>query len=219
MLSEKIFCKNCGTALIVKQTKRTPEQLKKAYYFTAYYFCPTCKRLYHDEKFKVTNAVSHPERSEGSPLLFERDSSSSPQNDKGYDAHIWTDGASRNNGTENARAAWAFVSGKTEKAGRVIGKQTNNTAEAFAIYHALLWAAEEGHKNVKIYTDSQITLHGLAKSPDQVKENREIFQLIQDVISANGLTVDYEKVPAHADNENNNRADRLANELAGINEN
>lgn len=215
-------CKNCGTELIVKQTKRTPEQLKKSYYYTAYYFCPNCKKLYHDEKFKVTNEVSHPEhvkRAEGSQSLFGRDSSALPQNDNIKTVHIWTDGASRGNGTDNARAAWAFVSGKTEKAGRVIGKQTNNTAEAYAIYHALLWAAEEGHKKVKIYTDSQITLHGLAKSPERVKENREIFQLIQDVISANGLTVNYEKVPGHADNEGNNRADRLANELAGIRNN
>jgi ribonuclease HI len=206
-------CKHCGTELIVKQTKRTSEQLKKSYYYTAYYFCPACKKLYHDEKFKVVNTPAE--------TLFTRDTrlpaeALAKAGDTSPTVHIWTDGASRNNGTENARAAWAFVSGKTEKAGRVIGKQTNNTAEAFAIYHALLWAAEEKHKKVKIYTDSQITLHGLAKSPDRVKENREIFQLIQDVISANGLTVDYEKVPAHADNVNNNRADRLANELAGI---
>jgi ribonuclease HI len=88
--------------------------------------------------------------------------------------------------------------------------------EALAVYHALLWAAEEKHKKVKIYSDSQITLNGLKKSPDRVKENREIFQLIEDVIMANGLTVDFEKVPAHADNINNNRADRLANGLVGI---
>ena len=204
-------CKNCGSELIIKQTKRTPEQLKKSYYFTAYYFCPNCKKLYHDDKFKVTNDVSHPEqakRAEGS--LF---SSQQPA----YDAHIWTDGASRGNGTDHAKAAWAFVSGKTEKAGLVTGaKQTNNVAEALAIYHALLWAADEKHKKVKIYTDSQITLHGLAKSPEKVKENREIFYMIEDLISANSLEVDYEKVPAHADNEGNNHADKLANELAGI---
>lgn len=213
------ICKNCGSELVVKQTKRTAEQLKKQYYYTAYYFCPNCKKLYHDEKFKVTNEVSHPEqakRAEGSQSFFGRDSSALPQNDKEYDIHIWTDGACTRNGYDDAHAAWAFVSGKTEKAGRVVGKQTNNTAEALAVYHALLWAAEEKHKRVKIYSDSQITLNGLKKSPDRVKENREIFQLIEDVIMANGLTVDFEKVPAHADNINNNRADRLANGLVGI---
>ncbi len=211
-------CNNCGNKLIIKQTRRTPEQLKKNYYYSAYYFCPNCKKLYHDEKFKVTNnnslldLMSSPTRS-GIQTIDSR----LRGNDKGvYDAHIWTDGACSRNGFDNARAAWAFVSGKTERAALVKGKQSNNTAEALAIYHALLWAAEEKHKKVKIYTDSQITLHGLAKSPDKIKANREIFQLIEDVISANGLTVDYEKVPAHADNVNNNRADRLANGLVGI---
>jgi ribonuclease HI len=198
-------CKNCGSELIVKQTRRTPEQLKKAYYFTAYYFCPNCKKLYHDEKFKQVNND-----------LFSGVAPSIARSEKDYDAHIWTDGACSRNGYDNARAAWAFVSGKTERAELVKGKQSNNTAEALAIYHALLWAAGERHKRVKIYTDSQITLHGLAKSPDKIKANREIFQLIEDVIAANGLTVDYEKVPAHADNVNNNRADRLANGLVGI---
>ncbi len=206
------ICKNCGSKLIIKSTRQTPEQLTKSYYYTAYYFCPNCKKLYHDDKFKVIN-----QQMANSILLMEENHTPSAISHKpNYDAHIWTDGACTHNGFPDARAAWAFVSGKTEKAALVKGKQTNNTAEALAVYYALLWAAEEKHKKVKIYTDSQITLHGLAKSPEKVKENREIFQLIEDVISANGLTVDYEKVPAHADNINNNRADRLANELAGI---
>jgi ribonuclease HI len=204
-------CKHCGTELIVKQTKRTSEQLKKPYYYTAYYFCPNCKKLYHDEKFKVVN-----QHMANSLWPMEASDKLSAISDKPYDAHIWTDGACTRNGYENARAAWAFVSGETEKAGVVIGKQTNNTAEGYAIYHALLWAAEEKHKKVKIYSDSQITLNNLKKSSYRIKENRSIFELIEDVIAANGLEVDFEKVPAHADNINNNRADRLANTLAGI---
>ena len=199
-------CKNCDSELVIKQTKRTSEQLKKSFYYTAYYFCPQCRKLYHDDKFKVVNndlfsKIQEPRTKNQEPI---------------YDAHIWTDGACSGNGTDNARAAWAFVSGEVEQAERVIGKQTNNTAEALAVYHAILWAAEEKHKKVRIYTDSQITLHGLAKSSYKVKANREIFHLIEEVISANGLTVDYEKVPAHADNVGNNRADKLANTLAGI---
>lgn len=198
-------CKKCGSALVIKQTKRTPEQLKKSYYYSAYYFCRSCKRLYHDDKFKIENKD-----------LFSSVASSKTRSDSDYDIHIWTDGACTGNGYDHAKAAWAFVSGKMEKAGRVVGKQTNNTAEAYAIYHALLWAAEEKHKIVKIYSDSKITLGNLRKSPEMIKENRQIFELIQDLISAQGLTVDYEKVPGHADNVNNNRADRLANGLVGI---
>lgn len=199
-------CKNCGTTLVQKSTKRTSEQLKKSYYYTAYYFCPNCKRMYHDNKFKVEN----------NDLFSNNVVLGAARKDNYYDAHIWTDGACTRNGYEGAKAAWAFVSGKTEKAGVVVGKQTNNTAEGFAIYHALLWAAAEKHKKVKIYSDSQITLNNLKKSSYRVKENREIFELIEDVIAANGLGVDFEKVPAHADNINNNRADKLANTLAGI---
>ena len=49
-----------------------------------------------------------------------------------------------------------------------------------------------------------------------IKENREIFELIEDVISANSLTVDYEKVLGHSGDVNNERADKLANGLVGI---
>src|SRR6266403_3594052 len=118
-------CKNCGAKLSVKSTKKTTEQLKKPYYFTAYYFCPHCKKLYHDEKFKVyNNQTSLPSS------LFEN-----PTNPlSSSEVSIWTDGACVHNGTPRARAAWAFVSGKTERAGLVDGKQTNNVAEALAIY-------------------------------------------------------------------------------------
>lgn len=199
-------CKNCNGELIVKATKRTPEQLKKSYYYTAYYFCPRCKKLYHDDKFKVENK----------DLFSDSVVLSKARNESDYDAHIWTDGACTGNGYAHAKAAWAFVSGKIEKAGRVLGKQTNNTAEAFAIYHALLWAATEKKKIIKIYSDSKITLGNLQKSPDKIKENRQIFELIEDIISANRLTVDYEKVLGHSGDPNNERADKLANELAGI---
>lgn len=208
-----ILCKNCGSELVVKPTKRTPEQLQKSYYYTAYYFCPNCKKLYHNDKFKVKN-----QQVASSGLLVEEDHApSATRQALSYDAHIWTDGACAGNGSPNAKAAWAFVSGKTEKAGPVIGKQTNNTAEGYAIYHALLWAATEKKKIIKVYSDSQITLNNLKKSPDKIKENREIFELIEDLIAANNLTVDYEKVLGHSGNPNNERADRLANKLAGIN--
>ncbi len=199
------ICKNCGSNLIIKQTKRTPEQLKKAYYYTAYCFCPNCKKLYHDEKFKIVNND-----------LFSGSLTLNKSKKQSYDIHIWTDGACSNNGYPNASAAWAFVSGKTEKAGRVIGKQTNNTAEAYAIYNALFFAAEGKYKTVKIYSDSQITLNNLQKSPEKIKENREIFELIEDLITANNLTVDYEKVTGHSGDSNNERADKLANNLVGI---
>jgi len=195
-------CRNCGKRLIEKQTKRTAEQLKKPYYYTAYYYCTNCNKLYHDEKFKVINSQT--------PLLF----SSNNHTLTGYDAEIWTDGACVGNGTPSAKAAWGFVSGKTERAGLVEGKQTNNRAEGLAIYHALAWAAQSGFKKILLHTDSQISLFNLKKPASKVIANREIFEVIENVIAENGLQVDYKKVLGHSGDPNNERADSLANGLA-----
>ena len=194
-------CKTCGSPLLTKPTKRTAEQLKKQYYYTHYYFCPNCQKIYHSEKFKVMNDNFYlfTKKEMLSPFVSEVD--------------IWTDGACSNNGKENAKASWAFVSGEHEEAGLVEGKQTNNRGEAQAIYHALLWAAEKGYKRIRVHTDSQITLHGVAKRPEMVKENRDIFQKIYNVIEKNALEVQYQKVLGHSTDENNNRADQLAVKL------
>jgi len=202
-MEETKTCRKCGKNLIIKQTKRTAEQLKKPYYFTAYYYCSNCNKLYHDEKFKVTNSQTTPLFSDGQTKSL-----------VGYDVSIWTDGACVGNGTPSARAAWAFVSGKTEQAGRVEGKQTNNRAEGLAIYHALSWAAEQEFKTILLHTDSQISLFNLQKPASKVIANREIFLDIEKVIAKNGLQVDYKKVLGHSGEPNNERADALANGLA-----
>src|SRR6185369_2627102 len=171
------ICKNCGSRLVEKATKKTAEQLKKPYYYSAYYFCPHCKKLYHDEKFKVVN-------NQTSLLSSSNDVKNlkEPQDEILKEVSIWTDGACVNNGKPTARAAWGFVSGKTERAGLVEGLQTNNRAEGLAIYHALVWAAEKNYRKIKIHTDSQISIHGVNKPAHLVKANREIFEDIQRVI-------------------------------------
>ena len=194
-------CRNCGTSLIVKQTKRTPEQLLKSYYYSAYYFCPNCHKLYHNDKFKVENKN-----------LFTQEQLSPEE----VDVEIWTDGACSNNGRPNAKASWAFVSGEHESAGLVEGKQTNNTGEGFAIYYALKWAAEREYKKILIHSDSQISINNLLKHVSLVKENKDLFQKIADLINEHQLTVSYNKVAVQADNVNNNRADKLANGLVGL---
>ncbi len=196
-------CRTCGSPLTKKETKRTPEQLKKQYYYTAYYYCPNCKKIYLNDEFKVVNQNDN---------LFTKHVSFLST----VDVEIWTDGACVFNGTEKAKAAWAFVSGDFESRGFVEGKQTNNTAEAYAIYHALLWASEKGHKQIRIHSDSQITLHNLVKPVEMIKENRIIFERIADLIKNNALEVSYQKVAGHAGDENNERADKLANSLVGI---
>ncbi len=217
----KTICRNCGGKLTEKSTNQTAAQLRKPYYYSAYYYCPHCKKLYHDEKFKImNNQTALP----SSGFWTSRDPAQRGQNDVflGSDSdsrisqqvEIWTDGACIHNGTPRAKAAWAFVSGKTEKAGLVEGKQTNNIAEGLAIYHALVWAAETGHTNIKLHTDSQISLYGLKKAPHLVKANREIFENIAKIIATYDLRVTYVKVLGHSGDVNNDRVDTLANGLA-----
>ncbi len=198
-------CKNCGRVLQQKSTKRTAEQLKKPYYYTAYFYCAHCRKLYHNDKFKVINRQTS---------AFDQKALDTLDTSPNFDAEIWTDGACVHNGTERAKAAWGFVSGTTERAGLVVGKQTNNVAEGLAIYHGLLWASSMKYKKIKVYTDSQISLFNLQKAPEKVKQNSEIFFNIASVISSNGLTVTYEKVLGHSGDPNNERADKLANALA-----
>lgn len=195
-------CKHCGSSLIVKQTHRTPHQLKKQYYYTAYYFCPSCKRIYHSDEFKVVN--------ENYDLFNSvHDEAGEP-----VEVEIWTDGACVNNGKENAKAAWAFVSGEFELAGVVSGKQTNNRAEAQAILESLIWAGEKGYRNVKIYADTLITLQSLKKPLNKIKANTDIFEKIFNTIHKYHLKLVYEKVLGHSGIRDNERVDKLANSLA-----
>ncbi len=195
-------CKHCGSSLIVKQTHRTPHQLKKQYYYTAYYFCPSCKRIYHSDEFKVVNENYD---------LFNgvHDEAGEP-----VEVEIWTDGACVNNGKQNAKAAWAFISGEFELAGVVSGKQTNNRAEAQAILESLIWAGEKGYRNVKIYADTLITLQSLKKPLNKIKANTDIFEKIFNTIHKYHLKLVYEKVLGHSGIRDNERVDKLANSLA-----
>ncbi len=196
------LCRNCGSQLIIRKTHRIPQQLKKNYYYTAYYFCSTCKKIYHSDEFKVIN--------ESLDLFSEKHN----ETDELMDVEIWTDGACVNNGRDTATAAWAFVSGEFELAGVVSGKQTNNRAEAEAILEALIWAGAKGFKKVKIYADTLITLHSLKKPIEKIKANTDIFEKIFNIISKYDLEVIYEKVLGHSGVKENERVDRLANTFA-----
>lgn len=220
MVQREERCKTCGSKLIQRETQKKASQLKKAYYYKAYYFCQACQKIYHNDKFKVVNN-NFPSLFNGhvDSSLFGNDSIGSGSNNKNYDVEIWTDGACVFNGQEKARAAWAFVSpasqGLIEKAGRVLGaKQTNNVAEGLAIFHALDWAVKNNFKKIKIYSDSQITLHNLRKPAKNIKENQEIFQKIEHLVGKHNLEVGFEKVIGHSGDVNNERADQLASQLA-----
>lgn len=207
-------CKDCESPLVIKQTKKSAAQLKKPYYYSAYYYCNTCQKLYHDDEFKVIN---HQTDSflDDAPSEKHISSQTSSKNDV---VEIWTDGACTRNGTPQAKAAWAFVTGPAhgniERGALVDGKQTNNVAEGQAIQFALEWAAYEGYTKIKLHTDSQISLFNLNKRPEKVKVNAEIFFAIDRIVRENNLQVEYIKVLGHSGDVNNDRADRVANGLA-----
>ena len=201
-------CKHCGSELLIKKTKSTSAQAKKVYYYSHYYVCPSCKRLYHDERFKVTNPQTQA-ISFDSPN--EKNGSKNIVNDY---IEIWTDGACIYNGTPQAKAAWAFVAGDVEQSGTVEGNQTNNRGEGLAIYHALFWAGEAGYKRIVLHTDSQVSLFSVQKFPEKVVANRDIFIGIASVVAKYGLQVQYKKVLGHSGIEQNERVDKLANTTA-----
>lgn len=196
-LNQLTHCKHDNSPLVIKNVKRSPAQLIKPYYYTAYYFCPTCRRMYFSDRFRKENK-NYKNFTEDmlEPELF--------------DVEIWTDGASSHNGTPQAKAAWGFVSGTYEEGGYVEGKQTNNVAEATAILKALEWAGKNGYKTVKLHTDSQISIHGVMKPVHLVKVNQEIFQQIKETIERYKLFVTYVKVLGHSGDKNNDRADKIA---------
>lgn len=207
---KKKLCKKCGQELEIRPVKKTAAQQKKTYYYTHYYYCTQCESLFHDDEFKVVNPQTV-------PLSFDDVSKTVYIEEKRYgkfDAEIWTDGACVYNGTPRAKAAWAFVSGKEEQFGIVEGAQTNNRGEGYAIYYALKWAGESGAKKIKIYTDSQISIHSATKHFSKVVANREIFEGIAKIIEQYSLEVTYEKVLGHSGDINNDRADVLANTAA-----
>ena len=210
-------CKQCGGNLVVKQTQQKATQLTQPYYYTAYYFCQKCHRIYHDEKFKITNSSSS-QNNIDSPTLYAQETKQmtdlvlSPRTIS-VEVEIWTDGACTNNGNEKAKASWAFVSGEHEEAGLVEGKQTNNRGEAYAIFYALQWAAKKGFTRIKIHTDSQISIFGVTKHFMKVKANQDIFRQIAELITEYNLRVIWQKVLGHSGDINNERVDRLANGL------
>lgn len=195
-------CKHDGSPLITKDVKRSASQLTKPYYYSAYYYCPSCRRMYFSDEFKIENKNY---KNFTEDLL----------DPKEFDVEIWTDGASSHNGTLRAKAAWGFVSGDYEEGGLVEGKQTNNVAEATAILKALEWAGKKGYKTIKLHTDSQISIHGVMKPVHMVKMNREIFQGIKETIEKYKLFVTYIKVLGHSGDINNERADKIAARLVG----
>lgn len=149
---------------------------------------------------------------------------------------IYTDGSSRGNGQNGARAGYGVYYGDNDKrnvsAPLTDGPQTNQRAELAAITHALRNASTSSDKKVHIHTDSQYALKALNEwgdnwdrngyrtaqgqpvvNKDLVKEGRQLMREIK----SQGGEVKMSHVKGHSTTYANNMADKLA--VAGAEKN
>tara|TARA_Y100000768_G_scaffold388603_1_gene385528 strand:- start:2537 stop:3070 length:534 start_codon:yes stop_codon:yes gene_type:complete len=84
--------------------------------------------------------------------------------EKKYDLTIYTDGACSNNGKSTAKAGIGVYSkDKLNISERIVGKQTNQRAELYAILKALKTINIGSYNRITIYTDSQYSIDCLTK--------------------------------------------------------
>lgn len=126
---------------------------------------------------------------------------------------IYTDGSCQNNGSPEAVAGYAWYCLETKEkgvgSGEYDGKETNNTAELLAIYHALKYAQGKT-QYVRIFSDSQYAI--MSASKWGLHPGKKNYQLIADIKQAmrEFEIVEFEWVKGHNISQWNNYVDSLA---------
>lgn len=153
--------------------------------------------------------------------------------------NIYTDGACSNNGYPNACAGYGIYFGENNinnEYGKVIGKQSNNTAEITAFIKSLeiIDKFDEPENSYGIYTDSEYvikcaTSYGEKLSNNNWKSskgkdppNKELVKKAYELFK-NRLNVKLYHIEAHTNKEDihsigNREADKLANKAIGVEE-
>lgn len=137
---------------------------------------------------------------------------------------IYTDGACRGNGQENAIGAFGIVfmyNGVEKEVKQAFKNTTNNIMELSAVIQALSMLKEPC--DVKLYSDSAYVINainqkwidnwqknGWKNSSKEPVKNRELWEKLIELIKYH--RVQFIKVKGHSDNPYNNRCDKLANE-------
>ena len=135
---------------------------------------------------------------------------------------IYTDGSCSNNGSENAKASYAFIVLQNkrkvyEENGLVEGRQSNNTGELTAIKKAIQHAIDKDHESVLIYSDSRYCIDSLTiwdiekTTKGKTKANYELIKSIMFLMEC--IDVSFEWVKGHNDNYFNDMADQLATKI------
>lgn len=149
-----------------------------------------------------------------------------------FDYYVYTDGACSNNGKASACAGIGIFFGKADPRNvsrKVLGKQTNNTAELTAILdtHPLICLDIDAGKKIAIVSDSEYaikcaTTYGEKCSKGGWKKvipNKDLVRTLYELYV--GTEVQFIHVRAHTDNSDihslgNDYADKLANMAIGL---
>jgi len=156
-----------------------------------------------------------------------------PLIDKTFDYYVYTDGACSHNGSKYAKAGIGIYFGENDTRNtseRVIGKQTNNTAELKAIiktFEIIKPDLEKG-KKICIASDSEYSIkcatsYGNKMARDEWAKNipnKELVKKIYELAKVN-KNVKFKHVRAHTGKTDihsvgNDNADILANEAIGL---
>lgn len=194
-------------------------------------------RVHTNELEKVFKLVNRPERVESLLLRlpegydefkFEIKDGLIQSKSKQLNLHMpqeiyYIDGACKNNGKEDCKAAWSVCcefDQKIELTGFVTTNPSNQSAEVNAAIQACLLAKETGFDEITIVTDSKY-LHNAATLWIDKWQNNEWLdhrkkpvmnaELFKQLLSAKrGLRIEWIHVKGHSDHTGNIRADALA---------
>ena len=129
---------------------------------------------------------------------------------------VYTDGACKGN---PGPGGWGFVidrNGKLEGHSGGIKHTTNNVAELWAIYNALLELPAQSC--ILFVTDSRLSIGWLGGFGKPWRRNKshiaEPCELIEDLKEAKGIKWAFRQVKGHRANVGNNMADKLASNAA-----
>jgi ribonuclease HI len=149
------------------------------------------------------------------------------------DYYVYTDGACSNNGKENALAGIGIYFGENDirnVSQKVIGKQSNNTAELFAIFHLYDIIKNDilSGKKIGIVSDSEYaiksaTTYGKKNDEKGWKKdipNKDLVKKIFELYN-NKPNIKFFHISAHTEKEDvhslgNDGADKLANKAIGL---